>query len=164
MFLHKDFLDPKINVFGRCSVCRELVSLKYENNQWVLAKDKCSHCGAILDSDEVLRSAYNNFVITQAISSANNFWASDYALIVFAAQMIIRSFIALPFSLFVFTSFVGVAFLFGVVQWFFKHGRWDTNDEEYLDAKKKMRWSFLLWSSANVLNLILFLTIKTPVW
>lgn len=159
MFLQKDFLDPAINPFGRCTACRELVSLKFENNEWTPAKETCSRCGAILDKEEVLLSAYNNFVITQAISSANNVWASDYVLVIFVAQMILRSIMAFPSSFMIFTSIIGIAFLFGIAQWFYKHGRWDSDDEEYLDAKKKMRWSLLLWGTANIVNVILFLVL-----
>lgn len=162
---YKDiYVEPSMHLFGKCPVCKELVRMKVEDDELLVAIDRCRHCGALLDTEEILPSVVNHFLITQAISTANNFWVADYALIAFVVQMVSSLFTPFPFGLGLFVSLTGISFLFGVIYWFFKHGRWDSDDEEYVDAKKKMRWSLLLWTGANVLNVILILTIKVPAW
>lgn len=145
-FIRKEVLQPEITVMGNCQACGELVQVN---------TPKCPYCGTLLDKQSLLNSAAANFVVTQAISSANTirtFQPAAYLLILlsisrFAFDHFFRS------VLFV---IVWMLPLFTVLRWFMKHGGLNSSDAEYLTAKKQMKSALILWLTANLINWITF--------
>lgn len=147
IFFHKDVLEPKITVMGNCPSCGEFV-------RWGLAQ--CPQCETLLDKEQMLKSAQEHFRITQAVSSANTIRTFRPAAYIFIA-IAVGNFLLASRSIAIWL----VCFfpLVAVIRWFFKHGRWYSANEDYLEAKKKMKSDLLLWLALNFLNLI-WLTVR----
>ena len=143
-FFHKDVLEPEITATGNCPSCGEFVRF---------GLPKCPHCEALLNKQQMLESAQENFRITQAVSSANTirtFRPVAYIFIVVAVGKFLLDMRSIAIWLVCFFP------LLAVIRWFFKHGGWNSTDEDYLEAKKKMKSDLLLWLALNLLNLIAF--------
>lgn len=150
MSRRNDLLKPEITVFGKCHTCQETIPFGIAN---------CPHCGIEIDQDAVFPGAFNYFVITQAISAANNLRTMDVAVVIFIGVALVRFFSAhsLWFDLITTLPWMGV--LAGVMRWFRLHGRWDSKDQEYLAAQTHMKWSLKFWAAANAFNLIVLLAV-----
>ncbi|MFN0109744.1 MAG: hypothetical protein ACKVZH_12895 [Blastocatellia bacterium] len=145
-FLKKEVLEPEITATGNCHSCCELV-------QW--GTPKCPYCGTLLDKRRMYDSAVENFYITQAVSSANTIRTFRPAAFLFI--------VALGLSLMGSGSpaikFIWPLALIVIIRWFIKHGRINSTDADYLEAKQKMRVDFFLWLAINILNLIVFIVL-----
>jgi hypothetical protein len=118
--------------------------------------EKCPYCGIEIDYDDILPSIYNRFVITQAISSANNLQTLDAGALIFAVSAALGYFSDLWLWYRLLTIAPAPLFLLICLGWFAKHGRWDSNDPDYLAARQKMKKSLRYWALANVFILLLF--------
>jgi len=141
-------LEPEITPYGNCPRCREMV---------LFGSTHCAYCGLELDQEEIFPSVVANFVITQAISSANSIRTLDIGVIFFIGAIIIRRLMDCGLWFDLGTSLFWLAPLWVIVRWYFKHGRWESDDEEYNFAKKEMRAVFLLWAGAHFFNAIVIL-------
>ncbi len=146
--MDKNLLAPEITVTAKCHTCQETILYGLEN---------CPYCEIRLDHEELAVSAINTFVINQAISSANTIKTFDPAAPLFLLLVLLRVLIDLPTW---YELVCSVAWLFPLLiisAWFIKHSRWDSNDEDFLAARKAMKSSFKVWLALNVLSLIVFL-------
>jgi hypothetical protein len=145
-----DFLDPPITPYGKCHTCGEKI---------LFGTERCPNCGIEIDYDEVFPSVYNYFVITQAISSANNLRTLDIGVVLLIGVSLIR--FVFDYGLW-FTLITGMPWLlplFRIIQWFWRHGNWECSDSEYVEARERMQWSLKLWAAANVFNAIVILAV-----
>lgn len=143
--LQKEVLEPEITATGNCHSCNELVQL---------GTVKCQYCGTLLDQQRMMASARENFVITQAVSSANTihtFRPAAYLFIAIAVGRFLMDYSVRNNLLISVMWFLPVATIIG---WFFKHGGRNSSDEDYLESRKKMKSDLLLWLAINILNWI----------
>jgi hypothetical protein len=145
-FLQKEVLQPEITVMGNCRACGELVQVN---------TPKCPYCDTLLNQQSLMDSAKINFVVTQAISSANTirtFRPAAYLLILLSLGRFVleHSFRNLLFVV------VWLFPLFTVLRWFMKHGGLNSSDTEYLEAKKQMKSALILWLAATLINWVTF--------
>lgn len=121
-------LEPEITPYGNCPRCRELV---------LFGSTHCPYCDLELDQEEIFPSVIVNFVITQAISSANSIRTFDMGVIIFIGMIVSRYFVNYGLWVDIGLSSFWLLPLWMIVRWYFKHGRWEIDDEEYSHAKKK---------------------------
>jgi hypothetical protein len=145
-----EFLNPPITPFGPCHTCGQKIPFGTE---------RCPYCGIEIDHDEIFPSAFNYFVITQAISSANNFRTLDIAIVLMLAVSLSRLLFSFGLWIDVALSLPWLLILLRVDHWFRQHGRWDCADPEYLEARERMKWSRRYWAAANVFNAIVIFAV-----
>jgi hypothetical protein len=143
--MDKNILDPEITLIAQCHTCNEKI---------IYGIEKCPYCGIMIDYDDIIPSIVNNFVIAQAISSANTIRTFDMAVIFFLGTSLIRYIIDYPTWIDIVMSALWVMPLIIITRWHFKHGRWESADPDYLLSKKQMKWAFKLWLVANAFNII----------
>ncbi|MBO0724688.1 MAG: hypothetical protein J2P52_03730 [Blastocatellia bacterium] len=141
--LDRNLLDPEISLIGKCHTCSE---------QILFEQEFCPHCGIKIDHDDIAPSVVNNFLLTQAVSSANTIRTFDVAVYIFLGQSLIRFMIDFPLWYDVVTSLFGIIPIIIIGRWFRRHGNWETRDGDYLTARKKLKKSFWLWLAANAFN------------
>ncbi|MBS1811646.1 MAG: hypothetical protein JST84_26025 [Acidobacteria bacterium] len=147
----KNFLDPEIAWAGNCHTCQQLISLAAEN---------CPYCGIKIEMDDIFVSSVNHVLLTQAISSANAIRTYDGGVYIFLAVSVMRFLIdvmsyTFPLWFAIATSIVWLAPLFLIGKWYQRHGKWDSDDAEYLFVQKELERSFLLWLVLHLFNGIL---------
>jgi hypothetical protein len=142
----RNFLDPEISLVGKCHTC---------NEQILFDQEFCPKCGIKIDHEDMAPSVVNNFLITQAISSANTIRTLNVGIYFFSGVSVIRLMIDFPLWYGVVTSLSGAIPLVIIPRWFRRHGIWETHDKEYLAARKEMKKSFWMWLAANAINGVL---------
>ena len=143
-----EFLNPSITPFGKCHTCGEKI---------LFGTERCPNCGIEIDHDAVFPSTFNYVVITQAISSANNFRTLDIGVILLIVVSLIRFVFDYGLWFTLITSLPWLLILLRVDHWFRRHGRWDCADPEYLEARERMKWSRRYWAAANFFNVIVII-------
>jgi hypothetical protein len=141
--LDRNFLDPEISLIGKCHTC---------NEQILFGQEFCPQCGIKIDHEDIVPSVVNNFLLTQAISSANTIRTFDVGVYIFLGVSLIRFMIDFPLWYDVVTSLSGVIPMIIIARWLLRHGNWETRDVEYLTARKGMKKSSWLWLAANSVN------------
>jgi hypothetical protein len=144
--LDRDFLDPEISLIGKCHTC---------NEQILFGQEFCPECGIRIDHEDIAPSVVNNFLLTQAVSSANTIRTFDVGVHFCLGTSILRFLIDFPLWFDVVTSLGWVAPFIIIWIWFRRHGNWETRDVEYLTARKGMKKSIWLWLAANTVNGVL---------
>lgn len=147
-----DFLDPPITPFGKCHTCKETV---------VFGIKHCPQCGIELDYDEIFPSIHDYFVITQAVSSANNLRTFDVSILLLIGVSFIRFSFDYGLWFLIITGIVWILPLIRINQWFGRHGKWECSDPDYLEAIERMKWSRKLWIAANIFNAITIVAVHT---
>lgn len=142
--LDKDFHDPAVTAFAKCYTCG--ASVRY-------GLARCPRCEIELDQERLLPSAFNHYVITQAVSAANSIRTYDFAVYFSIGASLIQLFSDTHPLLGTVASVAWLGALGLIIYWFVQHGRWDSDDEDYLRARAEMKKSFLLWLAANFFNL-----------
>lgn len=158
MDLDPNILNPNVAVTVRCPACDEVVL--YEREQ-------CPYCGINLDKQKLRASAINTLKLDRAISSANTIRTFDPGAALFLIVSVIVSLINpvlretdLPVRVDFYFTYVCLGALGVVCFWFQLHGRLQSQEPDYLSAKKAVKKSFLLWLAVNVVNLTLMIAGK----
>jgi hypothetical protein len=141
--LDRNFIDPEISLIGQCHTCNERI---------LFGQERCPQCGIKIDHDDMAPSVVNNFLLTQAVSSANTIRTFDLGVYMFLGTSFSRFIIDFPLWFDVGTSLFWVIPMIIIGMWFRRHGNWETRDREYLDARTGMKKSFWRWLAANALN------------
>ena len=136
-------LNPEIHLIGDCHTCGEPI---------LYGRETCPHCGITIDHDELVISALNKSLITQAISSANTILSSDAGIYVFLIMTVLRAVIGYPRWFDIATSIPWTFPMITILFWFRRHGRWDSNDAEYQEKRIQLKSSLRIWAIANVVN------------
>jgi len=144
--LDRNFLDPEISLVGKCHTC---------NEQILFEQEFCPQCGIKIDNEDMVVGVVNNFLLTQAVSSANTIRTVDVAAYMFLGVSVFRFMFDFPLWFDVVTSLFWVTPMITIGRWFRRHGNWETRDGEYLTARKAMKKSFWLWLAANAFNSVL---------
>lgn len=159
------FLDPSVHLFSKCPNCEKLIPIKTKGEEFYTEDKNCQNCGFEFNSYELLQNLAINTIVTQAVSSANSITGFDLAVVIFIPLIIFLLFI---FPLFapVFV-FIKIAFLFNIsvnflpviicIRWLLKFGRWQFEDEEFTESKKKVKSTLFLWVVAHIFSMILYL-------
>ena len=142
----KNFHDPEITLVGKCHTC---------NEQILYGLEFCPKCGIKIVHEDMEISVVNNFLLTQAVSSANSIRTLNVGVHFFLGTSILRFLIDYSFWFDVVTSLTWFIPLFVIMRWFLRHGRWESNDVEYLTSRKEMKKSFWLWLAAHAVNCLL---------
>ena len=157
-FIDPKFIDPAVTPFGNCPTCQALIRLKVENNVVSIDERNCPNCKIQISEEEILESFIKNFLLTQAVSSANSILGFDLAVPVF---LIVAVFSVLTEdSPTLSTYFFVISFLlplFICLRWLLRFGKYHIPDEEFIDAKRKVKLSSMLWIAAHTLNVILWI-------
>ena len=143
----KNFLEPEITLTGECHTCGEPI---------IYGREHCLNCGIEIDHDELAPSVINHFVITQACSAANSIRTFDVAVFIFLGHAILRaviqSILNYPLWIDILASAFWVLPVLTITRWFRRHGNWDSQDQDYLFARKEMKSALWLWVAANIIN------------
>jgi len=149
--MDKNILNPDITVTARCYACNEVM---------LYGREQCPYCGIKLDQEKMRISAMHNFVIDQAISSANTIRAFNPAAVLFLIVSMINPYLSWTGSPirfdFAFTTICISAVLL-VGGWLGKHERRQSTEPEYQEAKKAVKKSFNLWLVANIVNIVVLI-------
>ncbi|MCI0389710.1 MAG: zinc ribbon domain-containing protein [Acidobacteria bacterium] len=140
---NNNLLEPEITLTANCHNCGEIVTY---------GQVKCPYCDILLDQEEIFPSVVKNFVITQAVSAANNLRSFDVAVLIFLVVSVYISFFTELLWLHIVFSIVWLIPLLLIGGWFAKHGKWVTPDPDYEFSKKEMRAGLKLWLGAHFFN------------
>jgi Flp pilus assembly protein TadB len=130
-----------------CPSCREIITLGAE---------RCKYCDALIDAKhaEALNADYQK--VTDAVASANSFrlsiWVAALTTIALAAGVVLN---ALRGSTPLAVPVVSAAATVYAVNWFRKYGRIRTDDSDFPEALRAMRWALAAWCIADVLQIAL---------
>jgi len=140
-----DPLNPKITLIADCHTCGEKL---------LYGQEKCPYCGILLDQEEIFPSVILNFVITQAVSSANTIRTFDFAVLFLLGVGVYNSFLNEEFLLRIqlITSAVYLYPIILILRWFYKYRMLSSSDPDFNFSKKEMRSCLLLWIGAHFLN------------
>lgn len=131
---------PAVHPFVECPNCRQLLELGAE---------LCPRCREEIDPDYQVMSALVVIHNTQACAIANLISGFDafvpLALVGSAMIFAIDLYVSGSPTLFPLILIWPAIPLITIVGWFFRFGRFQIGDDEYLKAKREMRKSFFLW-------------------
>ncbi len=159
-FFDPEILDPNISIFSACPTCQRLILIKLKDNNLCLEGRICPHCGIEIYANEIIEGAVKTTVTTQAVSSANKIASFDMAVWVFLAVSLFvflfnQRFLTVLFVILTLTIWTIPLVL--CLSWYYKHGRWMMNNEEYFSAKNEVKKSGLLWLAILIFNCLLII-------
>jgi RNA polymerase subunit RPABC4/transcription elongation factor Spt4 len=128
---------PAVTPFVECPNCKRLIEYSAE---------VCPACREEIAGDYALVSAMVVVHNTQACSQANTIKTGDYAAFVsvFAA---LYAYALDAHGLFLIAIATPLSFLLINGVWFYRFGKFQIGDEDYLKAKRDMYASLKLWSA-----------------
>lgn len=144
------FKEPPVVPFVECPHCRELIGLEVSF---------CPHCREEIDSDYAIASAVLVCHNTQACSVANTITTLD----AFIPLALVGTF-AIYFIDWYSTGrpriSTGLLFwplipLLAIIHWYFRYGRFQVGDDEYIKARREMRRSFTFWLVFLIVDVLL---------
>lgn len=147
--------EREITPCFRCYYCRQVVALGAQS---------CPHCDSEIDQERAEKEAAAYTAVTKAIQSARNITNRDLAILLFIIYTFWmrwsgrEAFSDVPRGWLWAEIIFAVGWLIpiiAIVRWFHLHGKLITEDDEYLTAKKDVRWSLRLWIAAQVFHLLL---------
>jgi hypothetical protein len=138
-----------------CYYCKKIV---------VFGAKNCPYCESEVDQERAKREATAYVAVTKAIQAAGTITNRDIAVFLFLFYTFWmrwsgrEAFYDAPRGWLWAEVIFAIGWLIPVVaisRWFYLHGGLTTEDEEYLTAKKDVRWSLRLWIAAQVFHLLL---------
>jgi transcription elongation factor Elf1 len=171
---NKNFLESEIMPQADCPRCGATFSVnldsfnnedKSENSITDYKSIKCSNCDYELETEEFLPTLSENVQVISAVSAAKTIFIFDAAFFIFAAKLAViwllsRSLanfgefaVVLRFVIIV-ASLVWYLPIVFVINWFISYGEIETDDAEFINAKKGLQMSFAMWITANLLNIL----------
>ena len=124
----------------------------------------CPHCLNEIDEEHAKKEAAVRTAVTKAIQSARNITNRDLVVLLFIVYTFWmrwsgrEAFYDVPRGWLWAEVIFAVGWLIPIIaitRWFYLHGQLKTEDEEYLAAKKDVRWSLKLWIAAQVFHILL---------
>jgi RNA polymerase subunit RPABC4/transcription elongation factor Spt4 len=140
----KKSAEWKVRPFAKCPHCGRLVNLKAEH---------CPECREPIDYEQALWSAAVVTIVTQAIGFANTLKHADLAAVIAIGISIYTYALGEP-GLFFAAPLMSVPPLLAVIWWHYKFGRFMFDDEDFVKARREMRWSLRLWMALLAVQLI----------
>ena len=138
---------PEVVPFVECPNCNQL--LEY-------GAEKCPRCREEIDSGYALLSAVIVHHNTQAISLANTIKTGEPAVVIIFLTSLIGYSLGSP-AMFIVNLITPALSLLIILVWFYRYGRFNIGDEEYVKAKRQMWASFKLWLVVLAAQLIVIL-------
>src|SRR5688572_20240119 len=126
---------PAVTPFVECPNCERLIEYGVE---------RCPACHEGISEDYARLSAMVVVHNTQACSQANSIKAGDYAALL-SGLGALYAYASGRQSYFLIAIATPVAFLSVIGIWFYRFGRFQIGDDDYLKAKRDMRASLKLW-------------------
>lgn len=154
-----------ITPFARCPMCRQLVKLETRTGEIVPGGRDCPFCHRFIDKKAILLSCDEYLKTTKAIQVAERFLDMfPLIFVVVLGEVFISAAPAILGGadksnfLFILGCFVSVLILLGgflnTQGWLSEFGNLQTDDEEFVAVKQKVRRSQIWWVWANIANLI----------
>lgn len=150
----RDFIsnNPPVVPFVECPNCRELMEPDVS---------QCPRCREEIDPEYAFVSAVVVHHNTQAISVAKTISTLDafipLALIgtflIYAIDWYSASRPRIPTGLLFWPAIP----LFAIIHWYFRYGRFQAGDDEYLEARREMRRSFMFWFVFLIVDVLLLI-------
>lgn len=146
----EDLFEPKVTPIGKCYTCLQPL---------VFGVQHCPHCGIIVDYEDenLMRTAVDHILITQAISSANTLRTMNPAMIIFLGSALMSYGLDYVWWFKLITILPACFILLSVKAWFVRHGNWESNDPEYREAQQHMKVCVRNWGLTNLFILLLIL-------
>jgi hypothetical protein len=137
---------PSDTQMFRCPACKEIVSV---------GNTSCQHCGVPIDEATARRLNAKFREVTDAVASANTFKQSIWLAVILAIASPIYVIGVRPYSpRLLLVSVAPIGFVGYVISWRRKYGALETLDEDYPDAVRAMRRSFLVWVTALLIQAV----------
>src|SRR5262249_34390119 len=105
----RNFLDPELSLAGKCHTC---------NEQILFEQEFCPQCGINIDHEHMAVGVVNNFLLTQAVSSANTIRTLDVGAYIFLGASVFRFMLDFPLWFDVVTSLFWVTPMIIIGRWF----------------------------------------------
>ncbi|MBX7173591.1 MAG: hypothetical protein K1X72_21665 [Pyrinomonadaceae bacterium] len=158
-------LNPVVHLFSKCPNCEKLIRVKSNGQELYIEEKNCQDCGFEFNSGEILQNLIKNTIITQAVSSASTLTGFDLAVFIFLPVIIFFLFVfPIVFPVFIFIKasffFLTLTYLLPVfvcIRWLLKFGRWQFNDEEFIESKKNVKSTLKLWIVTHIFSIMMFL-------
>jgi hypothetical protein len=155
-FADRELIDPVVHCFARCHWCRAFIPITKDENGLVLDERNCPKCGAEISQERLISSFAQNFIHTQAITSANKFISLDLAAVPFLACSILLVFMNFPLWFRIPFMLVYHAPIVLAINWLRKYWYYFRfTDEEYMTSVRQMKRFLLIWIAANLINWLL---------
>jgi len=140
-------------------MCKRLVPIKKVEGGFDLTGRECPNCGVYLTTQQLANTFVENFLNTQAVTSAKKIAGFDPAAIILIAVGLLGAvLIPLPVWFRSINLIVYTAPLIIIIRWLYKFWwKFRFTDEEYLDALRHIKLSLCLWIAADVLYALLLL-------
>ena len=146
----EDLFEPKVTPIGKCPTCLQPL---------VFGAQHCPHCGIAVDyeDEDLVRTAVDHILLTQAISAANTLRTMNPAMIIFLGSALLSYLLDYAWWFKLITILPACFILLSVRAWFVRHGNWESNDTEYQEARQQMKICLRNWGLTNLFILLLIL-------
>src|SRR5690242_3235313 len=95
-FFDREFIAPTVHCFARCYMCKRLVPIKKVGGNFDLTDRECPHCGVFLTTQHLANTFVDNFLSTQAVTSAKKIAGMDPAAIIVIVAGVVGVLVSLP--------------------------------------------------------------------
>lgn len=147
---HALFSEPAVVPFVECPNCKELLEF---------GLTACLRCREEIDQSYAISSAVVVHHNTQAVSVANTISSGDafipiaviVTLVLYFGEVLTSDHPRITFGVLVYPLIP----LLSIIIWYFRFGRFQLGDEEYLASRKEMRRSFTFWLTFFIVQILL---------
>ena len=124
----------------------------------------CPHCESEIDQECAKKEAAAYTAVTKAIQSGGKITNRDLVVLLFVTYTFCmrwfgrEAFYDAPRGWLWAEVIFAIGWLIPIIaimRWFYLHGRLTTEDEEYLKAKRDVKWSLRLWIAVQAFHLLL---------
>lgn len=152
-FADPELIDPVVHCYARCHWCKAFIPITNDETGLVFDSRDCPKCGAEISEDRLISSFAQNFIHTQAITSANKFIALDLAVVPFLACSLLLVFMDFPWWFRISFMLVYHAPIVLAISWMRRYWYYFRfTDEEYINSVRQMKRFLLIWIAANLIN------------
>jgi hypothetical protein len=164
------FANPKkgnysdIQPFAKCPSCNQLIKMKSFTDAVMEGARECPFCHFFIEKRQIIASCESYLKTTKAIQYAHHIESMQKGLLIVAGLVFIAAstyyFGGLEkynFLFFLYLFIVVMILLGGLLNiqnWLAEFGKIQTADEEFFDARKKVRQAQIIWVWANIVNAI----------
>jgi hypothetical protein len=153
-----------ITPFAKCPSCGQMIKLKSFTDAVIEGARECPFCRIFIEKKQIIAGCELYLKTTKAVQGAGHIESIHKILLIVAALVFIAAgthYIGgmdkYNFLFFLYLFGIGMMLLGGLLNiqnWLSEFGSIQTADEEFFDAKKKVRRAQIIWVWAIIINVI----------